>query len=622
MRVKEKIKKKNVVIKFAGDSGDGIQLIGYQFTYNAAFNKNKAINFPEFPSEIRAPRGTLAGVSSFQIQFGDENVYTAGDEFDVLVVMNAAALKATLKGLKINGIIIANEDGFDAKNLKLADYSSNPLKDYTLSNYQVFSIPIEKLTLEALKASPLSKQEKERCKNMFALGFVSWLFGRSPDNTVDFINSKFAKYPDIRDANLKALLAGYNYGETTESIAIQYEVSNAKLDKGIYRGIMGNHAMALGLVAASEKSKRPLVYCSYPITPASDILKHLSGYLNFGVKTFQAEDEIAAMCAAIGASYGGALAVTGTSGPGLALKAESINLAVMLELPVVIINVQRGGPSTGLPTKMEQSDLLFAMYGRPGDSPLPILAASSPADCFYIAYEACKIALQFMTPVIVLSDSYLANGAEGWKFPLIEELPEIKTMVINSETSIDNFYPYKRNEQLVRYWAIPGNPYTIHRIGSLEKNPDTGNVSYFPEHHQKMTEIRQQKVLNIADVIPEQKTENGINKGEILIVGWGSTYGVIKNVVKDLNDKGIRTGHLHLRYIHPFPKNLSDIFKNFNKIIIPEMNTGQLVKIIRDKYLVNAIPFNKIQGIPITHKELLDFTLNQLNYVYGKNGCE
>lgn len=613
MKTIQKIKKNNVVIKFAGDSGDGIQLIGYQFTYNAAYNKNKAINFPEFPSEIRAPRGTVAGVSSFQLQFGDENVLTAGDDYDILVVMNAASLKASIKNLKKGGLIIANEDGFDNKNLNLAGYTSHPLKDNSLSDYTVIEVPMEKLTIEALKDTSLSKQEKERCKNMFALGFISWLSGRTPDNVVEFIESRFKNKQEIKEANLKALWAGYNYGETSEAVFFQYEISPAKTEKGVYRGIMGNHAMALGLVAAAEKSKLPLVYCSYPITPASDILKHLSGYLNFGVKTFQAEDEIAAMCAAIGASYGGALAVTGTSGPGLALKTESINLAIMLELPVVIINVQRGGPSTGLPTKMEQSDLLFSLYGRPGDSPLPVLAASSPSDCFYTAYEACRIAVNFMTPVIVLSDSYLANGAEGWKFPAIEELPGIPTKKLENNTQIEGFYPYLRDENLVRWWAVPGNPYTIHRIGSLEKNPETGNVSYFPEDHQRMTEIRKKKIENISEHIPLQKSENNVNEGELLILGWGSTYGVIQTVVKELNQKGIKTGHIHLKYIHPFPKNLSALLHSFKKIIVPELNTGQLVKVIREKFLVDAISYNKVQGIPITHNELLQFALKQIN---------
>ncbi len=607
---KTKIKKDSIVIKFAGDSGDGIQLIGYKFTYGAAFNKNKAINFPEFPSEIRSPRGTVAGVSSFQIHFGDEDVLAIGDEYDVLVVMNAAAFKSSIKNLKKRGVIIANKDGFDSKNLKLAGYETSPLEKESLKDYMVFEIPVETLTVEALKETLISKTDKERCKNMFVLGFVSWLFNRQPENTDEFIKSRFSKDPEIRDANLKALWAGYNYGDTTESIAVQYDVPKAKLKKGRYRGIMGNHAIALGLVAASQKSGLPLLYCSYPITPASDILKFLSGYLNFGVKTFQAEDEIAAMCAAIGGAYGGALAVTGTSGPGLALKVESINLAVMLELPTVIINVQRGGPSTGLPTKTEQSDLLFALYGRPGDSPLPILAAASPSDCFYMAYEACKIALSFMTPVILLSDSYIANGAEAWKFLSIEELPELPTTMIKK---VENYQPYARNEYMSRYWAVPGNPYTIHRIGGLEKSPVSGNVSYFSEDHQKMTEIRKQKIENIARNIPSQKIELGEEDGDILLIGWGSTHNVIKSVTKELIEENKKVSHLHLSYIHPLPENLGNLIKRFKKVIIPEMNTGQLLKIIREKYLVDAIGFNRVYGVPIKQGELKQFILEQLN---------
>ncbi|GIV27144.1 MAG: 2-oxoglutarate ferredoxin oxidoreductase subunit alpha [Bacteroidia bacterium] len=610
--MKTKIKKNNIVIKFAGDSGDGIQLIGYQFTYNAAFNKTKAVNFPEFPSEIRAPRGTVAGVSSFQIHFGDENVLSVGDEFDVLVVMNAAAFKSSIKNLKKGGIIIANTDGFDNKNLKLAGYNSNPLEKGAYQDYKIFEVPIETLTLEALKDSPLTKPDKERCKNMFVLGFVSWLFGFKPENTDEFIKTKFSKKTEILEANLKALWAGYHYGNTSESIAFQYEVPEAKMETGKYRGIMGNHAIALGLVVASQKCGLPLVYCSYPITPASDILKFLSSYLNFGIKTFQAEDEIAAMCAAIGAAYGGALSVTGTSGPGLALKVESMNLAVMLELPVVIINVQRGGPSTGLPTKTEQSDLLFSLYGRPGDSFIPILAASTPSDCFYMAYEACRIALEFMTPVILLSDSYIANGAEAWKYPSVNDLPTLTNTIVNK---MDNYQPYKRNENLARYWAIPGNPYTIHRIGGLEKNPETGNVSYFPEDHQKMTELRKRKIENIVHTIPKQTIDTGENTGDVLIIGWGSTYSIIKEVTNELINEGKKVSHTHLKYLYPLPENLGEIIKGFKKVIIPEMNTGQLIKVIREKYLIDAIGFNRVQGIPIKHFELKDFILNQLSLI-------
>lgn len=602
--MKTSIEKEDVVIKFAGDSGDGMQLIGYQFTYNAAFAGNEALNFPEFPSEIRAPRGTLAGVSSFQLHFGGKNILTAGDEYDVLVAMNAAALKVSLRNLKKGGIIIANENGFDNKNLSLAGYEKNPLTDESLNDYQVFSIPIETLTQQALQDLPLGKQEKERCKNMFALGFVYWLFSRTPDNTLAFLETKFSGKPVIKEANIKALMAGYHYGEISESVSIRYQVAKAPLEKGKYRGIMGNHAIALGLVAASHKSNLPLVYCSYPITPATDILRHLSGYLNLGVKTFQAEDEISAMCAAIGAAYGGALAVTGTSGPGLALKSESINLAVMLELPVVIIDVQRAGPSTGIPTKMEQSDLLFARYGRPGDSPLPVLAAATPSDCFYMAYEACRIALEYMTPVILLSDSFLANGAEGWKFPTIEELAPIQNRQIDKNKKMDTFNPYERDSQQVRNWAVPGNPFTIHRIGSLEKNPNTGNVSYFPEDHQKMTELRKAKIDNIAESIPLQKVNNGCEAGDVLVIGWGSTWGTIKAVVDQLVKEGFSVGHVHLKYIHPFPKNLGEILSHYKKILVPEMNTGQLHTLLRDKYLVNAIGLHKVQGIPFTEKEI------------------
>lgn len=611
-KIIEKRKSDDIVVRFAGDSGDGIQLIGYQFTYATAFSKNKAVNFPEFPSEIRAPRGTVAGVSSFQIHFGNENVMTIGDECDVLVVMNAASLKASIKYLKKGGIIIANTDGFDKKNLISSGYSVDENILSSLSEeYTVFEIPIETLTIESLKDSNLSRPEKERCKNMFLLGFISWLFDKSIEDSIVFIESKFASKPEIRDANLRALKAGYNFGEISEIITIQYKVKDATLENGRYRGIMGNHAMALGLVAASQKSELPLVYCSYPITPASDILKFLSGYLNFGVKTFQAEDEIAAMCAAIGASYGGTLAVTGTSGPGLALKVESINLAVMLELPVVIIDVQRGGPSTGLPTKTEQSDLLFSLFGRPGDSPLPVLSASSPSDCFYMAFEACRIAIQHMTPVILLSDAFIANGAEAWKFPAIEDLPSISCPIVKDK--IEHFSPYSRNENFVRPWAVPGNPSTIHRIGGLEKEPETGNVSYFPEDHQKMTEFRKKKIQKIQDDIPLQKIEEGDDRGDILLLGWGSTYPVLKSVVRDLNKTGKKVSHVHLGYINPLPSNLDNIIRNFNKVIIPEMNTGQLIHLIRSKYLVDAIGYNKVQGIPITHKELKEFILGHLN---------
>jgi len=603
-------KKNDIVIRIAGDSGDGIQLIGTQFTYVTSLSKNKALNFPEFPAEIRAPRGSVSGVSSFQLHFGDENVLTIGDECDVLIVMNAASLKAALKYLKKGGILIANSNGFERKNLSLAGYEENPLPALS-KEYDLYELPVETLTLEALKDSTLSRTDKERCKNMFLLGFISWLFNKNPQHTIDFIESKFSRSSDLKNANLKAFQAGYHYGETTEVLNVYYEVPEAHLEKGTYRGISGNHALVLGLVAASHKSGLPLLYCSYPITPASDILKYLSEYLNRGVKTFQAEDEISSICAAIGASYGGSLAVTGTSGPGLALKVESINLAVMLELPLVIVDVQRAGPSTGMPTKTEQSDLLFAVFGRPGDSPVPVLAAASPSDCFYMAYEACRIALHYMTPVILLSDAFLANGAEAWKFPLIEDLPPIQDKRIRDK-KIENFSPYLRDEHFVRPWAVPGNPYTIHRIGGLEKNPQTGSVSYDPTDHQVMTNNRKQKIDRIADEIPPVSVHEGNESGDVLLLGWGSTFSVLKSVSRELNKEGYKVSALHIRYIHPLPTNLGEVLKKFKKIIVPEMNTGQFIKLIRERYLVDAIGYNKVQGIPITHKELKNFVLQHL----------
>jgi 2-oxoglutarate ferredoxin oxidoreductase subunit alpha len=524
--------------------------------------------------------------------------------------MNAASLKAALKYLKKGGILIANTNGFERKNLSLAGYEENPLPALS-KEYDLYELPVETLTLEALKDSTLSRTDKERCKNMFLLGFISWLFNKNPQHTIDFIESKFSRSSDLKNANLKAFQAGYHYGETTEVLNVHYEVPEAHLEKGTYRGISGNHALVLGLVAASHKSGLPLLYCSYPITPASDILKYLSEYLNRGVKTFQAEDEISSICAAIGASYGGSLAVTGTSGPGLALKVESINLAVMLELPLVIVDVQRAGPSTGMPTKTEQSDLLFAVFGRPGDSPVPVLAAASPSDCFYMAYEACRIALHYMTPVILLSDAFLANGAEAWKFPLIEDLPPIQDKRIRDK-KIENFSPYLRDEHFVRPWAVPGNPYTIHRIGGLEKNPQTGSVSYDPTDHQVMTNNRKQKIDRIADEIPPVSVHEGNESGDVLLLGWGSTFSVLKSVTRELNKEGYKVSALHIRYIHPLPTNLGEVLKKFKKIIVPEMNTGQFIKLIRERYLVDAIGYNKVQGIPITHKELKNFVLQHL----------
>jgi 2-oxoglutarate ferredoxin oxidoreductase subunit alpha len=598
-----------VVIKFAGDSGDGMQLTGSQFTNNTALLGIDLSTFPDFPAEIRAPQGTIPGVSGFQLRFSSDRIFTPGDKCDVLVAMNAAALKTNLKALKKNGKIIVNLEGFDAKNLRLANYLDgiNPLENGSLEGYDVIKIDVTKLTRETLKDFALGMKEKDRAKNMFVLGFLYWMYNRKLDYTINFLKEKFAKNPDILESNLKVLQAGYNYGDTTETFTTRYSVKKAKLPPGNYRGIKGNQALAYGLIAASQKSGLQLFLGSYPITPASDVLHELSRHKNFGVKTFQAEDEIAAISSAIGASYGGSLGVTTTSGPGMALKSEAMGLAVMLEIPVVICDIQRGGPSTGLPTKTEQSDLLQAYYGRNGESPMPVIAASTPSDCFYAVYEAVRIAIHHMTPVIFLSDGYIANGSEPWKYPESKDLPPIevnfkKELNENEET----FQPYLRDEKLVRAWAVPGFAGLEHRVGGLEKQDITGNVSYDPENHQLMVKIRQQKIDNIADYIPEQKIDNGPEKGKVLVIGWGSTYGAIKSAVAEVISEGHAVSHLHLRYVRPFPKNLGDIIKNFEKVLIPELNNGQLVKIIRDKYLVDAKGFNKIMGIPFAKSELVE----------------
>jgi len=602
--------KEEITIKFAGDSGDGMQFMGNLFTENTALKGNDLATFPDYPAEIRAPIGTMAGVSGFQLHFGSKQIFTPGDQVDVLVAMNAAALKANLDRLKGAGTVIVNEDGFDKKNLRLAKYEkeSNPIEDDTLEGYEVFKIQLTKLTRECLKESPLSMKEKDRCKNMFVLGFLLWRYTRDLDSILTFIKNKFAQKPEILAANVKTLKAGYHYGETTETFTTTYEVKKATLPPGTYRNIMGNHALALGLITASQKSGRPLFYGSYPITPASDILHHLSRHKDFDVKTFQAEDEIAAATAAIGAAYGGDLAITGTSGPGLALKGEAIGLAMMLEIPMVILNIQRGGPSTGLPTKTEQADLLMAMYGRNGECPMPIISASTPTDAFDVGYEACRIALQHMTPVLLLSDGYIANGAAPWKIPKAADIKPIEIKFAAPREEEDaKFLPYARNEKLVRQWALPGTKGLAHRIGGLEKEASTGNVSYDPANHEYMIKIRAAKVNKIADSIPAQKLEMGEKNGELLILGWGSTYGVIQSVVSEMLSEGASVAHAHIRYIHPFPKNLDQLVKGFKRVVVPEINNGQLVKLIREKYLIEAIPYNKIQGVPITHSELKDF---------------
>ena len=603
-------KKEQVVIKFAGDSGDGMQLTGGQFTTNTALTGSDLATFPDFPAEIRAPQGTVAGVSGFQIHFGSKNIYTPGDSLDVLVAMNAAALKSNLAHIKDNGVIITDNLGFDKKNLRLAGYPDgvNPLEEDNIEPFNVFTVEITKLTREALKDSGLGSKDKDRCKNMFVLGFLYWMYGRNLDNTIEFLNGKFAKKPEILSANIKALKAGFFYGDTTETFTTKYEVEPAKMDQGTYRSIGGNTALAYGLITAGQKSKLPLFLGTYPITPASDILHELAKHKNFGVKTFQAEDEIAAICSSIGASFAGNLGITTSSGPGIALKGEAIGLATILEIPLVVVNVQRGGPSTGLPTKTEQSDLMQALYGRNGEAPVPVIATKTPSDCFFAAIEAARIAIEHMTPVLLLSDGYIANGAEPWKFPKASEIKEIKVSFAegekNEEGDWKNYLPYKRDEKLVRPWAIPGTAGLEHRIGGLEKEVDTGNVSYDPENHEKMTKLRADKVAKIADSIPAQHIDQGPEKGKLLILGWGSTYGSIKGSVKELNEEGYDIAHAHLRYLNPFPKNLGAILANYETVLIPELNDGQLVTVIRDKFLIDAKRYNKIKGLPIYKDEL------------------
>ena len=608
MEIKEEILPE-VVIKFAGDSGDGMQLTGSQFTNNTALLGIDLATFPDFPAEIRAPQGTIPGVSGYQLRFSSDRIFTPGDTCDVLVAMNAAALKTNLKSLKRNGKIIANIEGFDVKNLRLANYPPgiNPLEDNSLEGYDLIKIDVTKITRETLKDFTLGTKEKDRAKNMFVLGFLYWMYNRKLDNTLNFLKEKFAKVPEILESNIKVLQAGYNYGDTTETFTTRYSVKKAKMPPGNYRSITGNQALAYGLIAAAQKSGLQLFLGSYPITPASDILHELSRHKSFGIKTFQAEDEIAAISSAIGASYGGSLGVTTTSGPGMALKAEAMGLAVMLEIPLLICDIQRGGPSTGLPTKTEQSDLLQAYYGRNGECPMPVIAASTPSDCFNAVYEAVRIATQHMTPVIFMSDGYIANGSEPWKYPESKDLAPIE---VNFKTELggeeETFQPYLRDEKLVRAWAVPGHAGLEHRVGGLEKQNITGNVSYDPENHQLMVKLRQEKIDKIADYIPEQTIDNGPEKGKVLVIGWGSTYGAIKSAVAEVLLEGHEVSHIHLRYVRPFPKNLGSLIKNFDKVLIPELNNGQLIKIIRDKFLVDAKAFNKIMGIPFTKHELVD----------------
>ncbi len=590
-----------VTIRFAGDSGDGMQLTGTQFTNTTAVVGNDLSTFPDYPAEIRAPAGTLFGVSGFQIHFGSTEINTPGDSCDVLVAMNAAALKVNLRSLRDSGIIIANTDGFNAKNLKLAGYSSNPLEDESLSKYQVFALNITDLTHRALENMNLSTKVVDRSKNFFALGMMYWMFNRPLDTTVSWIKDKFKKDPDLIEANTRVLKAGYNFGETTEIFTVQYEVGPAPLKPGKYRSITGNEATAWGFIAASVKSGLDLFLGSYPITPASDILHELSRHKNFRVKTFQAEDEIAGVTSAIGAAYGGSLAITSTSGPGLALKGEAIGLAVMTELPLVIIDVQRGGPSTGLPTKTEQADLLQAIYGRNSESPVAVIAASTPSDCFMMAFEASRIAIKYMTPVIFLTDGYLANGAEPWLLPNVHTLPDIAPKF---RTDPEGFQPYLRDEKtLARPWAIPGTPGLEHRVGGLEKQHITGNVSYDPENHEFMVKMRQEKIDRIAEELPLAEVE-GDAQGDLLVVGWGGTYGAIRTAVERKRREGKSVSHLHLKYLNPMQKNVGEILYKFKNVLVPELNLGQLAKLLRAKYLVPAITLSKVQGLPFRSVEI------------------
>lgn len=597
----------SVVVRFSGDSGDGMQVTGSQFSNTVALGGNDFSTFPDFPAEIRAPHGTIAGVSGFQVHLSSQEVNTSGDEPDVLVAMNPAALKANLADLRKGGTIILNIDQFDEKNLEKAGFKKSPLESGELTDYKIVSAHISSQTMEALKSLDIDPNFKLRCKNFYALGLVYFMFGRPLDNTRKWIEKKFAQKPDICKANLLALRAGYNFGETTESTLATYMVPPAKLAPGIYRQLSGNTATAWGLVQASKASGRNLFLGSYPITPATEILHELSQLKNFGVKTFQAEDEIAAICSAIGASYGGALGLTTTSGPGLALKSEAINLAVMLELPLVIVDVQRGGPSTGLPTKTEQADLMQAIYGRNGDSPVIVVAASRPADCFHMAFEAARLALEHMSPVIFLSDAYVANGAEPFKIPdFKKDYPKINTHIVDgTKPEGEKFKPFKRDaETFVRSWAIPGMKGYEHRVGSLEKNADgSGMVSYRPEDHAQMSEYRIQKIARVENNIPLQKIK-GDSEGDLLVVSWGGSFGAAHVAVERHQKIGHHVSHMHLSYLNPMPKNVGEILKKFKKILVPELNHGQLKDLLNARFCCGAIGHNKIQGTPFTVREI------------------
>jgi 2-oxoglutarate/2-oxoacid ferredoxin oxidoreductase subunit alpha len=596
----------DVVIRFAGDSGDGMQLTGGRFTSETAALGNDLSTFPDFPAEIRAPAGSLPGVSGFQIHFSDHDILTPGDRPDVLVAMNPAALRTNLKDLPTGGTLILNRDAFTDKNLQKAGYTSNPLEDESLADFRLHAIPLTSMTVEALKGiDGVTSREAERSKNFFALGLMSWLYGRPTENTLEFIQTKFAKRPEIAEANRRAFNAGYNYGETSEDFLVQYEVQPASLAPGLYRQITGNQALAYGLIAASVKSELPLFLGAYPITPASGILEELAHHKEFGVRTFQAEDEIAAVGAALGASFGGALGVCTSAGPGVVLKAETVGLGVTLELPLVIIDVQRAGPSTGMPTKPEQADLLMVLFGRNSESPVPVIASATPGDCFDCALEAVRIAVKYRTPVYLLSDAYLANGAEPWPIPDVDALPAIDVGFETDPPEDGVFLPYARDAQtLARPWAIPGTPGLEHRIGGLEKQDGTGNVSYDPDNHDQMVRLRAQKVAGIAADIPPLHVDDPSGEAELLVLSWGGTFGPVHAGVRRARGAGTNVAHAHVRYLNPFPRNTADVLARYPKVLVPEMNLGQLLKLVRAEFLVDAVGYNRVRGLPFRAGEI------------------
>jgi 2-oxoglutarate ferredoxin oxidoreductase subunit alpha len=595
-----------VIIRFAGDSGDGMQLTGGQFTSETAVIGNDLATFPDFPAEIRAPAGSLPGVSGFQVHFADHDILTPGDQPNVLVAMNPAALKTNVRDLPKGGTLIVNSDAFNDRNLQKAGYAANPLEDGSLDEYQVHAVPLTSMTVEALKeVDGVTPREAERAKNMFALGLMSWLYHRPVENTVEFLRTKFSKRPEIAEANVRALQAGYAFGETTESFAVTYEVKPAKLRPGTYRNITGNQALAYGLIAASKLSGLPLFLGAYPITPASSILEELARHKSFGVRTFQAEDEIAAAGAALGASFGGSLGVTTSAGPGVVLKAETVGLAMQLELPLVICDIQRAGPSTGMPTKPEQADLLMVLFGRNGESPVPVVAASTPSGCFDAAIEACRIAVKYRTPVYLLSDAYLANGSEPWLLPDVASLPTLDVDFATQPNADGEFLPYLRDEgTLARPWAVPGTPGLEHRIGGLEKADRTGNVSYDPENHDLMTRLRAQKVAGIAADIADLAVDDPDGDASLLVLGWGGTYGPIAAACRRIRARGLSVAHAHMTHLNPFPANTGDVLRRYERVLVPEINTGQLLKLVRAEYLVDAIGYNRVRGLPFRATEL------------------